>query len=280
MLIDDDSAVLLAAAARSAQVTGRMCQVCHAWRSAIQAAQDTIWKPLCFTRFPRLVDIIKLAQEPSSYRDLYAQELRNERGVSCMRAHPNLKEYIFTFELMYEGQVAARYSGHRHQAFGKLYATLEDTVGAPDLHHILAIEDDDSMDDSTIEDSIGELEKMSVSVMITRKSDLNTFCFYRGAYEDVVPESGWPAPALFEMRPLPKVGDLLLDFARLGKFDWFEQHDWPHVRAELDFDGELCVSLEVFPGSDEFTGALSEFDYARWLAFHAPWWSKQATTTR
>ena len=87
----------------------------NAWRSVIAGLDNSLWRQLTMTRFPRLAAILRCsaAIEAPSFRTLYRSQLEAELAgrPKPAAASATLKDFILTLEIHVNGQLKASWTG-------------------------------------------------------------------------------------------------------------------------------------------------------------------------
>ena len=107
-------AEVVPAAIPDATALVRMLQTCKAWRTAIKADEEKLWKAFAMADFPRLHDILRLQPPPpvataGFWRDTYRSQFRAKTTpVQCAPTSPTTSwsDYVFTVEVSAAGQEA------------------------------------------------------------------------------------------------------------------------------------------------------------------------------
>lgn len=150
--------IALSRKADGAGVLVRLLQTCKSWHMSLQLVENSLWYVIGLAHFPSLRSILDIVDTGISPRDLHRKRLLGVRAhcpqVEPPGLGPPMTEYIFSYEVSYDGELLGEASGS-YRSSAKIIA--QPPLALPARGWLCALHDG-----------------LRLRVFVTRRSDLSS----------------------------------------------------------------------------------------------------------
>ena len=248
--------IALSRKADGAGVLVRLLQTCKSWHTSLQLAENSLWWVIGLAHFPSLRSMLHITSSCTLIpaRDLYRKRLLGVRA-HCRQVEPPglgppMTEYIFSYEVSYDGELLGEASGS-YDSLAKITAQPPRALPAKGWLHALH-------------------DRLRLRAFVTRRSDLSTIMLADDG-ADCVPAD--PEHACILMKDTMVIASFFEEGTTAGFLVSIEVlgGDLCEHLSQLNnvLEMQVCASFSWYDEVD--CGSLSEVGVRRYLAHYAPW---------
>ena len=252
--------IALSRKADGAGVLIRLLQTCKSWHTSLQLVENSLWWDIGLAHFPSLRSILDIVDTGISPRDLYRKRLLGVRAhcpqVEPPGLGPPMTEYIFSYEVSYDGELLGEASGS-YQSLAKI--TAEPPLALPAKGWLRAL-----------------CDRLRLRAFVTRRSDLSTIML-ADVGADSVPAD--PEQACILMKESVVIASFFMKGTTVGfhaSIEVLGGHLCEHL-SQLNnvLEMQVCAHFSWCDkdahGDPDDSGSLSDHGVMSYLAHYAPW---------